>query len=91
MSELESHIVLELANNQDRAWRIFMEPWGDELMLPPHESWRLVCIGVPPAMVTVSLHDEGLAVHGIRRATMRLYSSTKTIWESFQPFDPPDA
>lgn len=89
-NEMKLHTVLELHNHLPRFQTIWMEPWGEELAVPPGVTWRLVSIDVPPAMIAIEFHPEGTAVYGIRGAMMRLYAGEEVVWESLEPFDPPD-
>lgn len=88
MSEI-AIVHLELSNKQEKAHKIFVEPWGDELEIPQGAIWRLESDSTGYGVVRVELHPQGLAVYGLSRTNMRITSAGKTIWESFQPVDPP--
>lgn len=82
-------VHLELANQQDQAQKVFVEPWGDELQMPPHAVWRFESDGTGFGVVAVEVHPQGLAIYGLNRTNMRITAGETTIWESFQPVDPP--
>lgn len=83
------HTVLELFNHTSKPKLFWMEPWGEELVLPTGISWKLTCEGATPAMVSIDFHEEGMTIYGIPRAIMRIRADEEVVWECFQPFDPP--
>ena len=86
-----SRVVLELYNNTDQPRRIWMEPWGEELFLPPNVTWHLVCDGPEPKPISIEFHEDSIAIHGLPKSMVRIYCDNELIWECFQPFDPPVA
>jgi hypothetical protein len=84
-------VHLELGNQQKKAQKVFVEPWGDELQIPPGAVWRFESDGTGFGVVAVELHPQGLAIYGLSRTNMWIKEGETTIWESFQPVDPPSA
>lgn len=86
----DEHVLMELFNHTKTPQVIFMEPWGDEISLPPKTLWNLVCEGTNADMISVDFHEEGIAIYGIPKVMMRIYAGEEIVWECFQPFDPPE-
>ena len=83
------HVLLELYDHTYSNRKLWLEPWGEQVTLPPMVTWRLTCINSDPSMVSIEFHEDGIAIHGIPDATMRVYVGDEMVWESFQPFSPP--
>jgi hypothetical protein len=84
-------VVLELYNNTNQPRRIWIEPWGEGLSLPPCVAWRLVCDGEERKPIPIEFHEDSIAIHGLPKSMVRIYCDKELIWECFQPFDPPVA
>ena len=84
------HVLMEFFNHKKTHQMLAIEPWGDELSLPPETLWRLVSEGVNTGLFSVSFHEEGVAITAdIPNVMMRIYSGEHIVWECFHPFGGP--
>ena len=75
---------MELINETATHQRIYLEPWGETLSMPPGAYWVVEAISIAHGCLTVSLHPDGTAVTSEPGAFTRVYSKEKgcTIWQS---------
>lgn len=76
---------LDLSNRTDEPLRLWVEPWAEELVIPPGITWRVVCDAPRPEPIPVEVHREFIVVHGVTQSLVRIYLGQQLLWESRPP------
>ena len=82
-------IALDLFNAMSTPKRIWVEPWAEELTLPPGIGWRFVCDAVSLDPIPVEFHEDSIVVYGLPKSIVRIFQDDRLVWECHEPFDPP--
>ncbi len=74
---------IELSNRSNSPKTVIVEPWAEELVLLPSETWLVVCESPEVEPIPVDLYEDAFIVHGVKRSIVRIFSRGEEIWTSF--------
>ena len=78
---------IELSNRSNSPKTVIVEPWAEELVLLPSETWLVVCESPAVEPIPVDLYEDAFIVHGVKRSIVRIFSRGEEIWTSFPPLE----
>ena len=83
---IENSQRIELLNEKKCAQKLFLEPWAEELDMPPNADWVVEAVISGKLAMQVCFHDEGVAIHSSPESTMSVYSRADRtlLWRSFK-------
>jgi hypothetical protein len=84
--EQKDHVVeLNIQNSQDRALRLYLEPWGEELSIPPTVTYKVEARGPEGDFLQIEVVEGGVAVYGWPGSIVSIFHNEKVVAECGVP------
>jgi hypothetical protein len=74
-----------ITNGRETARMLRMEPWGEEVMIPPGATAKLIATGEEPGELHIEDADSLLIIYGWPSSQLTLFCDEEKMWESYPP------
>ena len=72
---------IEIVNDADAALPVWIEPWAEEVQVPPHETFTFVAVGSQPGELKVEQSDSRAVVYGWPSSTLSVFHENQLVWQ----------
>lgn len=78
-------VELRLQNSFDLALKLYLEPWGDVLSIPPTLTYRVLARGPEGDALQIEFAEGGITIYGWPGSVLSVFHSAELIIECRVP------
>ncbi len=79
-----------ISNTGAEPLRVWLEPWAEEVAIPPGGTFRFHGVGEEPGEIEVEQRDQGFFIlYSWPSSRLTIYHEDKVVWEDFGVAVPP--
>ena len=71
----------EITNDNDGPLPIWIEPWAEEVQIPPRETFTFVARGDQPGELEFEETNSGIVLYGWPSSTLSVFHENKLVWQ----------
>lgn len=72
-----------ISNTGAEPLRVWLEPWAEEVPIPPGETFRFLGVGEQPGELELEQQNQDMILYSWSSSRLTVYRNDEVVWEDF--------